>query len=428
MSLRPHVTDGVIALASRAIEGLKLHYNADSFPILIEKDPLAVLWMRTVHEEEHSGATKTAAKSRRKFWIIRAKKLAEKIRNSCYKCRLIERKLATQQMSPLPLFRQGVSPVFYVTSIDLFGPFLVKDMIKKRTQLKVWGLIATCASTRAIHLDLAYGYSTDAVLQTLRKFIALRGCPSKIICDQGSQLISAAKDIDTPNTWSWKNVQNWATNNKITWEFIPADSQHQNGLSESMVKSVKRSIKHVIGQNILSFSEFQLLLFEVANIINSRPIGVISGADPEFPNPITPNDLILGRSTNSVPQGPFESSTPITRRFIYVQQLIDEWWKNWYTSVLPSLVPSYKWLHKCRNVRIGDICLIRYKGIRATYRLGRVIGVHYGKDGLVRRLKLEYKLSNEKTFRTVERAIHGVAVIVPVEEQNESIRTISKDK
>ena len=97
MSLRPHVTDGVIALASRAVEGLKLHYNADSFPILIEKDPLAALWMRTVHDEEHSGATKTAAKSRRKFWIIRAKKLAEKIRNSCYKCRLIDKKLATHR-------------------------------------------------------------------------------------------------------------------------------------------------------------------------------------------------------------------------------------------------------------------------------------------------------------------------------------------
>ena len=425
LSLRPQVNEeGVIALASRAVEGLKLHYNADSFPILTEKDPLAVLWMREVHEEEHSGATKTAAKSRRKFWIIRGRKLATKIRYSCYDCRRLDKKLASQLMSPLPLFRQGVSPVFNVTSIDLFGPFQVKDMVKKRTKMKVWGLIATCASTRAIHIDVADGYSTDAVLQSLRKFVALRGCPSKIISDPGSQLKSASKNTQV---WDWSNVKRWAANNKIEWEPVPADSQHMNGLSESLIRSVKRSIEHVIGDNVLSFSELQLMFYEIANIINSRPIGVISGADPDCPNPITPNDLILGRSTNGVPQGPFETNPTITRRFLFVQRLIDDWWSSWYDSVLPSLVPSYKWRQKCRNARIGDICLIRYKGIRATYRLGRVIGVHAGKDGLVRRIKLEYKLPNEKSFRTVERSVHGVAVIVPVEEQGESEKLEAKN-
>ena len=273
------------------------------------------------------------------------------------------------------------------------------------------------------HLDVAEGYSSDAVIQTLRKFVALRGCPSKFISDQGSQLIAIAKDTaNTLNTWDWSNVKNWATTNKIDWEFIPADSQHLNGLSESMIRSVKRSIKHVIGENILSFSEIQLMMYEIANIINSRPIGIISGEDPEFPNPITPNDLILGRSTNEVPQGPFETKPSLTRRFQFVQTLVDDWWKTWIAAVLPSLVPSYKWRNKCRNVKIGDICLINYKGgIRSTYRLGRVIGVHYGDDGLVRRIKLEYKLPTEKVFRTVERSIHGVAVIVPIEEQEDLV-------
>ena len=217
-------------------------------------------------------------------------------------------------------------------------------------------------------------------------------------------------------------MKNWDTTNKIDWEFIPADSQHLNGLSESMIRSVKRSIKHVIGENILSFSEIQLMMYEIANIINSRPIGIISGEDPEFPNPITPNDLILGRSTNEVPQGPFETKPSLTRRFQFVQTLVDDWWKTWIAAVLPSLVPSYKWRNKCRNVKIGDICLINYKGgIRSTYRLGRVIGVHYGDDGLVQRIKLEYKLPTKKVFRTVERSIHGVAVIVPIEEQEDLV-------
>ena len=55
--------------------------------------------------------------------------------------------------------------------------------------------------------------------------------------------------------------------------------------------------------------------------------------------------------------------------------------------------------------------------MRSTYRLGRITDIHEGNDGLVRRVTLEYKLPNEKNFRRVDRAIHGIAVIVPAEEQ-----------
>ena len=69
-------------------------------------------------------------------------------------------------------------------------------------------------------------------------------------------------------------------------------------------------------------------------------------------------------------------------------------------------------------MKVGDICLIRYKkSIRSTYRLGRVAEVKTGRDGLVRTVRLGYKLPIEKAYRYVDRAIHGIAVIVPFEEQ-----------
>jgi hypothetical protein len=57
--------------------------------------------------------------------------------------------------------------------------------------------------------------------------------------------------------------------------------------------------------------------------------------------------------------------------------------------VLPSLVPNYKWKQKYRNVKQGDVCLIRYKDIRSTYRLGRVVETRVGVDGLVRSVWLQ---------------------------------------
>ena len=70
-SLRHKVDDnGLIAISTRALKGMKFNYNTDTFPILTYKDPLSYLWIKEVHDEGHSGITKTVAKSRRKFWII----------------------------------------------------------------------------------------------------------------------------------------------------------------------------------------------------------------------------------------------------------------------------------------------------------------------------------------------------------------------
>ena len=67
---------------------------------------------------------------------------------------------------------------------------------------------------------------------------------------------------------------------------------------------------------------------------------------------------------------------------------------------------------------MGDVCLIQYKKERhATYRLGRAVEVQKGEDGLVKKVTLKYKLSDEKKFRTASRPIHGIAVIVPVEDR-----------
>ena len=430
-SIRPVVdADGIVVLASRAKEGFKLHYNKDRFPILTYRDPLSFLWIKHVHEEDHSGITRTVAKSRRKYWIVKARRLAQKVRLSCLRCRLLDKKLALQQMAPLPKDRLSMTPVFYLTSMDLFGPIVIKDTVKQRCRKKVWGVIFTCDSSRAMYLDLTEDYGTDSILQTIRRFTSIRGCPSEFRSDQGSQLVSAAKDITAlVEGWNWSDIHNWSTNQKIKWTVVPAEGQHQNGLSESLIKSVKRSIKHKIGQNVLTFSELQMTFFEIANIINSRPIGVLTGSDPDQPRPLTSNDLILGRSTSEVPQGPFDNCRSVNKRFRFLQNLVTEWWDCWYSTVLPSLVPSYKWLQRHRNVMVGDVCLIRYgKEKRATYRLGRVIEVVKGEDKLVRKVTLKYKLPNEKTFRTVDRPIHGIAVIVPVEEQEADEATESDDE
>lgn len=55
----------------------------------------------------------------------------------------------------------------------------------------MYGVIFNCLSTRAVHVDLAADYSTDKFLMVLRRFVSIRGYPSKLYSDNGPQLVAA---------------------------------------------------------------------------------------------------------------------------------------------------------------------------------------------------------------------------------------------
>ena len=67
---------------------------------------------------------------------------------------------------------------FSNTGVDYFGPYLVKKNRETRSTkalTKYYGVIFTCLTTRAIHIELAGDLSTDSFLLALRRFISRRG-------------------------------------------------------------------------------------------------------------------------------------------------------------------------------------------------------------------------------------------------------------
>jgi len=113
----------------------------------------------------------------------------------------------------------------------------------------------------------------------------------------------------------------------LKWEFAPADAPWQNGVSEALVKSVKRAITAAIGDHVMTFLGLQTVCFEAANLVNERP----SGRHPTTPDVGTylcPNDLLLGRATSRVPSGPFRETSNPHHRFEFVQSIVNYFWKS----------------------------------------------------------------------------------------------------
>lgn len=93
----------------------------------------------------------------------------------------------------------------------------------------------------------------------------------------------------------------------IRWIFTTPAAPHQNGCPEALVKSCKRALKKAIGEQVLTPLELSTCLLEVGNLVNQRPIGRVPN-DPDNGKYLCPNDMLLGRATSEVPQGPFNDT------------------------------------------------------------------------------------------------------------------------
>ena len=101
--------------------------------------------------------------------------------------------------------------------------------------------------------------------------------------------------------------------------------------------------------------------------------------------PLTPNHLLLGKATIDIPDMDFDEDDRFSARLAYVNQVYKAWWDRWIQDVLPTLVPCKRWKDTRKNLKPGDIVMMKYTGqIHDDYRLARVLEVFLDKKGLVR--------------------------------------------
>ena len=233
--LTPFIEENIVRVGGR-LGRSDLSYD-QRHPILLPADHhLSKLIMQDLHIKSfHGGAERVLAESRQKFWIVRGRNLAKKIIRECTGCRKLHQQPHSTLMGNLPPERTRLfSPPFSTTGVDLFGPFKLK--YGRNKSIKAWGAVFTCATVRAIHLEIVEDASTQAFLQALRRFVSHHGWPSVFISDNGSCFVGAESELKKLFDDGQSQLKDFALQHRSRWLFTTPLAAHQGGIYESMVK------------------------------------------------------------------------------------------------------------------------------------------------------------------------------------------------
>ncbi|GFS65291.1 integrase catalytic domain-containing protein [Trichonephila clavipes] len=321
------------------------------YPILLpDKCEFTKLLIRSIHKKNcHAGIQIMQSLIRERFWIIRARKTIKSILNECFICARFKVKSLSSGPSPLPPDRVNDCAIFEVVGIDLAGPLFLK------TGEKVWITLFTCAVYRALHLELVNALSSDAFLLALRRFIARRGRPRIIYCDNGTNFRGAFNDLAKLD---WHKISRETSTQKIVWKFIPPTAAWWGGWWERLVRIIKELLRRSLGKSILSYEELSTVICECEFLINSRPLIYIS-ENPQELIPLTPAMFLIENRCSDTTDIDELNSTDLRKRMKYRIKLLSDLrqrFRKEYLTKIIELIPG----------RDGEIRTVRLKTQHGT--------------------------------------------------------------
>ncbi|GBP44003.1 hypothetical protein EVAR_27172_1 [Eumeta japonica] len=275
-------------------------------------------------------------------------------------------------------------PPFNCSAIDYFGPMIVT--VGRRTE-KRWGVLITCLTTRAVHLEIAASLTPSSAILALRRFMARRGTPTVMYSDNATNFTKANKELKEAAL----EVEKYATAKRIVWKFIPPGAPHMGGAWERMIRTIKSSLYAVLKERKPREETLHTLLLEVEHIVNSRPLTPV---EPDLNREaLTPNHFLIGRSCGISPIGIFKATDADSHTWKTAQRLADEFWHRWSMEYLPNLLLRKTSTAGHLEPKVGDPVLIADKTMpRGLWPRGRIVKTIPGRDNKVRIVEIQTKL------------------------------------
>ena len=352
----------------------------------------------------HGGISATLAKVRDEFWLLKGRQKVKKVLNRCVSCKRVQGlPYASPQQPNIPDFRLSTNRAFATVGIDYCGPLYV-SIRKGEENCKAYIILFTCAATRALHLEVVTNLTTRSFLLALKRFVSRRGIPN-VVSDNASTFKSAAAIINRDQ------VQSFASQRMIKWEFITQYAPWRGGFYERLIKDVKLSLKKVLNKQHLTLEELTTVSCEIEGALNSRPLTYVGEENVEV---LTPSHFLVlqrltkpGNGQNCALEGALPNIKLVRAR---VNAFWDMWKKDYVASLRERSLSGVNTNRGTPEVpKVGDVCLLTEKTPRLQWRLARIVDLCPGRDGVVRSVIV--RLANGREVK------RPVSLLVPVERE-----------
>ncbi|KAL6463231.1 hypothetical protein MHYP_G00276220 [Metynnis hypsauchen] len=281
---------------------------------------------------------------------------------------------------------------------------------------------------RVHHQEMLTDMSTDAFINGLRSFIAIRGTVRQIKSDQGSNFVGAKNELKKAmNEIDTERLTVFHAQKECDFCMNAPHSSHAGGVWERQIRTIRAVLNNTLSLSSgkLDDSSLRTFLYEAMAIVNSRPLTVNNLSDPNSLEPLTPNHLLTLKCTTPLPPpGTFVKEDMYARkRWRHVQYLAEQFWGRWRKEYLANIATRQRWHVTRRNLQIGDIVMVKDDNSpRNEWQLARILETTMAKDGLVRRVKIQLgdrKLSKNgerlSTPSIVERPIQKLVLLLETE-------------
>ena len=396
--------------------------SSDTFfvPIIEKHSPLAFSIVNEVHWDDpvakHSGVETVLRYTMKYGYIMEGRELVKKVRKNCERCRYLAKRTIEVSMGPVSKHNLTIAPPFYVTQVDLTGPYKAYTPHNMRSTIKVYLAVFCCSTTGTVSVRVMDDYGTTSFVKAFVRLSCEVGYPKILLTDEGSQLLKACKTMKFDFHDAKQQLYN---KHSVEFEVCPVGGHNMHGRVERKIREVKASIEKSMSNERLSVIEWETVGAEISNCINDLPIALHNwSSDLENLDLITPNRLRLGRNNERSPVGPLLLTTKPEKFINSNVAIFSSWFENWLISCVPNLINQPKWFKTEYDLKEGDLILfLKEEGsLVGSYQYGLIEEVEVGKDGKIRTVIVKYHNSNENHPRTTRRAVRELIMIHPVDE------------
>ena len=312
-------------------------------------------------------------------------------------------------MGPLADSQLYISPVFYCSLLDMWGPIRTYCPGYERTgytrgtashakHYEVYYLVVACVVTGAVNIQVIEKKTTGAVMDGLTRFFNECSVPKILLPDADGAMMEALRDgvIETSDLEG-----SLAVEYGIAFETCPPQGHWEHGRVERRIRMLQESLDRSGMKGTRCHATGLLTIAKaIERQVNDVPLGLLEQPTRggNILRILSPNMLKLNTRTIRALKGILTIPNQAGDLMANVQKIFNLWYQVWNDAYLPMAAQYKKWLYQEENVCVGDIVLFRIKDstFHSDWKIGKVDLIDVGRDNLVRSVSISYKLQGDQ--------------------------------